>query len=585
MKNKVHSFKTKLLLSYFTGIVLPLCLLTVVLCMDIAGSMRNEEITRVKSTFEQSLLSIDSYLDHYIQLFNSLKVDTYLTGFLNKTYPDGTLVEKKHFDSVEIEHTYRTRLIYEKLSGNSVDILTSNDSMLLPATVVKRISATDKTSDWYANGLSNDHDFTFSGPTSKQGLDAITLIANLTPNGRYVNLFRVEILTNNINKLIKTDSASSYIIANYDGVILASNDNSLLSKQVTDTHYAHASELYPRNTEEDGFLYYISKVGDSFGLKDCYFIQCTRIRTTSESILDSFRRNIILWICLFTIQLCIIMFSARKFSKRIIHLSESVRAVAHGERDTIEELDGADEIRDVSRDVNEMLNCINRLRSDMYQKEIELKNAQILALRSQINPHSLFNCLQAVNTCALKHGDFETSEMVVSYSKLIRASIEWQSETNSVELEAELAEEYLRIQKQRFGDKLIYTIAIDTDCKQMLIPTFTLLPLVENCVVHALGKSGCTVMISVQRCDELLVISVCDTGNGMSSETLQRINMLLDSSTTYDMKGHIGLVNVHKRLQLYYGESCGLDIKSTEGTGTDVVIRIPIKNINGGNTK
>src|SRR5690606_17705973 len=126
--------------------------------------------------------------------------------------------------------------------------------------------------------------------------------------------------------------------------------------------------------------------------------------------------------------------------------------------------------------------------SDIYQKDINEKDAQLRALRAQINPHFLYNTLDAINWMAQFGKTDEVSKMTIALSRLLKSSIQNKREFITLEEEMKYIEDYMTIQKIRFQDKVTYDIHISSNVKRCLVAKLILQPIVENAMIHRIEK-------------------------------------------------------------------------------------------------
>ncbi len=221
---------------------------------------------------------------------------------------------------------------------------------------------------------------------------------------------------------------------------------------------------------------------------------------------------------------------------------------------------------------------------------IKLTNthAEYRALQNQINPHFLYNTLEAIRSDALCEGVEDIAVITESLAKFFRYTI---SNVNSlVTLEEEIinAENYFAIQNYRFGDRIQLRVLTPEDESSFLklrIPKLTLQPIIENAIIHGLehkvGKG--MIEISFETTEDRLLITITDDGVGMSEECVDEINEKLaqihmdTKGKTETHKGGVALVNVNNRLKLQFGEKYGLLLTSVQNYGTRVEIVCPLK--------
>jgi two-component system, LytTR family, sensor kinase len=195
-----------------------------------------------------------------------------------------------------------------------------------------------------------------------------------------------------------------------------------------------------------------------------------------------------------------------------------------------------------------------------------LQEAQLRALKAQINPHFLFNSLTLLSYTALEENAGRTEEIAYSLSDLLRYSLRNMSATVELGEEIEMIEQYLAIQKIHFGDRLQSEVMLDPDLKRFEIPCMVLQPLVENAVIHGLEPLTRPVTIKVEgyREDDALILEVSDDGVGMSQEVLTS----LQTGAFAGDGSSLGLQNVFHRLTGEFGQTVAVAIKSAPDVGT-----------------
>ena len=205
------------------------------------------------------------------------------------------------------------------------------------------------------------------------------------------------------------------------------------------------------------------------------------------------------------------------------------------------------------------------------------KQAEYLALQNQINPHFLYNALEAIRTDALLANCPDIAETTEALATFFRYTISNVQEYVTFSDELDNAENYFTIQRCRFGDKISLELELENErLLEVRMPKLILQPLVENAVSHGLeGKLGHgTVRIIVENSDRTFFLRVRDDGVGMDEATLTALREALQKE---QMEGHYGLQNVLRRCRIEYGEKARLSIDSTPGVGTCVTLTLPVK--------
>lgn len=225
--------------------------------------------------------------------------------------------------------------------------------------------------------------------------------------------------------------------------------------------------------------------------------------------------------------------------------------------------------------------------------ELSTKQAEFLALQNQINPHFLYNTLDAIRGDALCIGAEALADTTEALSTFFRYTITNVGNLVTVEEELDNVDNYFRIQRYRFGDKMNLRVCFRGDeekLKKVYCPKLSIQPIVENAIFHGLeNKSGeGEVCINLEVIGEKLHIDIVDDGNGMPAEQLMRLNdeltgMFLNKEQEgkSGQKGGIALKNVCRRIKLLFGEEFGLYINSVPGIGTRVEMTLPVSFKNG----
>lgn len=197
--------------------------------------------------------------------------------------------------------------------------------------------------------------------------------------------------------------------------------------------------------------------------------------------------------------------------------------------------------------------------------------AELKALRAQINPHFLFNALNTIVSLCRTNPE-EARSLIIELSDFFRRSLKTARDFVTLREEIEHVDSYLTLEKARFGPRLTIIKNIDDDVMNIMIPTFTLQPLVENAVKHGLlaRETGGTVSIIAHRSENYVDIAIADDGAGISRTLLKQVLV-----TGFGKGAGVGLSNVNERLKNIYGPKFELQIDSVEGQGTTVRFKIP----------
>lgn len=258
----------------------------------------------------------------------------------------------------------------------------------------------------------------------------------------------------------------------------------------------------------------------------------------------------------------------------LVRLSESMKKFGQGDFEVNCIIKADDEISSLSKSFNTMVKDMNHLMETVYQQQLLNQEAELKSLQMQINPHFLYNTLETINWMAREGGNREVGEMTVALGKLMRFSLSSKVFITMRE-EVENLRRYFSIQKVRYCDKLDVEIIAPESVMDIYLPKLLIQPIAENAIVHGIEEKidRGSVCVEIQEQNGDLVIEVRDDGVGMKRELMEKI-LSAEEEVRSGNRAIIGLYNVNKRIQLYYGKEYGLDIHSEPDIGTTVILRL-----------
>lgn len=268
---------------------------------------------------------------------------------------------------------------------------------------------------------------------------------------------------------------------------------------------------------------------------------------------------------------------AENLTKPLEQLTSKMKLVQNGAFELVDEErleEGRmDEIGQLEKNFYIMIKKINTLIKEDHAKQIAIKDAQYKALQAQINPHFLYNTLDSINWMAKLNQQHEISRMVEALGYLLRSSISKKEPMVSVEEELKILDNYITIQKMRYGERLKFEVNVAPDYFDYYVPKLSFQPIVENSINYALENmlGTCIIRLGAYTEGEEVKFYIQDNGPGISEELLSRINR-----GEVESKGTgIGLKNIDERIKMAFGKKYGIKIESQLGKGTTVIISIP----------
>lgn len=305
---------------------------------------------------------------------------------------------------------------------------------------------------------------------------------------------------------------------------------------------------------------------------------------TSNLYMNSLKSYTAVIAGLFASVILILVFS-KMYANRMELLRKQMHYVAIGEYDKVTEISGEDEIAELYKELEKMMDdnkaLMQKVVDEQVQKEkihTKQREVEFKMLASQINPHFLYNTLETIRMKAKINKEPEIEELVKMLAKIMRRNIQVSDKKVTLKSEVQLIEYYLKIQNYRFGDRIHSQVIVDENVEMdaKVLPLI-IQPFVENAFVHGLESSedGGNLTVHVSRDMGVIIVNVEDDGVGMDYYELGKLRYAINSGEAAE-KDHIGVSNVNQRLKLQYGEQYGITVDSKKNAGTKITIRMPL---------
>jgi len=283
---------------------------------------------------------------------------------------------------------------------------------------------------------------------------------------------------------------------------------------------------------------------------------------------------------------------SRSFSSPFKRLIQQMKQVELGNFKGEVHVHSYHELNVLVSSFNRMLDQMDQLIERIKLASISEKNAQLQALQSQVNPHFLFNTLDMIYWMLDERGNDRLGRVILALSQMFRYSSDWEEASRTtLRLELEQLQHYLTIIETRLGGRVRTSIEVDERWLDMEVPKMILQPIIENAVKYGLeplNRPG-TLRLFSRVVGGRLKIFVQDDGVGMDEEALNRLVRLLEEDTASPLgqggssgRRGVGLLNVHRRIRLMFGDGYGLRIESGRSIGTTVIVTLPAAGGEGG---
>lgn len=315
--------------------------------------------------------------------------------------------------------------------------------------------------------------------------------------------------------------------------------------------------------------------GEKYGLSLAAFLPYSVINNEISAILrSSIMFAIVIWALTGFFTYLILRFTMRPLSV----LSSQMHQAGEGNFSPVTTSGRSREIENLTVSYNDMVSRIDHLIRQNYLSEINEKTSRLTALEAQLNPHFLYNTLQAIGTEALLNDQPQINEMVTSLASNLRYSIKG---GDLVPLESEMTyvKNYILLQKIRLEDRLSITIDVDESYYKIPVPKISIQTLVENSIIHGMGPDSDSISIHIRAAlqDDMFTVTVSDDGCGIEPGQLAQMQKDFQQFLKPGTAGKIGLANLYSRLQLLYHTQAELLISSRPGNGTSITLKLPFK--------
>lgn len=576
--------RDKLMLTFIAVVFIPIMVVGIFLTYELRGNAVKDAIEQSKMNVERVKKRTAEVLNVPIYISNNLQFDQKLSSLANGSY-------NTTFEVVDafLEYQAFDYYLHYYPEVENIKLYISNPTLISNWEIIP-INEQVRGFHWYSKSIEDPayNRWYYLEDETKNNRQYLSLVRRI--NFLDYKTYGILVMTVNqrqLNMILQQEPFLTMIVdeSNY---IISANQTELIGKsmyEIIDPMHSISDEPTIIEGDIDGEPSQI--IIDSLQPEMSQnHLKIISIVTDKHIVKDANRLSLLGIVVTFAgIVFAIVLIAAVSWllSKRLSNLSQNLDRVSKGDLTARIVVDGDDEIGQLSKQFNQMVENIHQLIEQVQDAtqqrnllEISQKEIKLKMMASQINPHFLFNTLESIRMKSYMKGEKEIAMVVKQLGKLMRKSLEVGGNTIPLSSEIEMVCCYLEIQKFRYENRLHYELAIDPLSENIQIYPLIIQPLVENAVIHGLEdkEDGGTVYITTSLTDTELTVIVEDNGCGISQEKLASINEMLNNPNELD-GNRIGLLNVHNRLRLSYGEDSGLRISSIEGKGTKIIFTIP----------
>ena len=579
-----YKIGTKLIIIFVGCVLLPLVVTNTVIITLLSEQARQDQLSNMKKQLEVEEYSIDSVMNEAVAAMKNVYVDWSINKFLEKKYSrpsDYFDAYNELLDKASLQYFYRTQIV------KNITIYADNNTINDGGNVGKIANVKD--TEWYQEFKAQESEVMVYVSYDESKKYVLPNVARIVSVIRKLNYYG----DSGIEKILKVDFnynevARQLAFSQVQGQVYTCNEDYILFYN-KEQNVANR-EFTPLNSLD---------LGDAIASREVsVFEQNWTIYAYDDSIsfFDSLTGIGPIAIVLIAINLFLptvtLLLIGKSISSRIILTQEHLKKVKQGQYELIEANPGKDEIGGLINNYNRMVAKVKELidvvfKEKVEKQELELskKEAELVALHSQINPHFMFNTLESIRMRSLIKGEEETAEAIGQMAILMRRTIYWGSDMITIREELEFTQAYLYLQKYRFGDKLSFWFHIKEECLPIRIPKLTIVTFVENSCVHGIEKISHAgdVSITISANTEFLFVEISDNGYGISEKQLAQIREKMQNANVSMLSDaeNVGILNACLRLKSATSNRTIFEISSQEGKGTDITIQIPLDELDG----
>jgi|GEM_PF-1033807 Putative regulator of cell autolysis len=594
--------KKKLLISYLIIVIVPIIVITYFLTNKLYYQSFSSTIQNSNASIKQLSDNFLNKLSRYNEIIDSLFGNSILRNYIEHDYD----VEYESFSDLE----NKLIPIFSNLESRNTFIkIYSNNQTIAYSGITNNLLSDLENSNWYDPTIFNSK-VNWSKPVKISAIDDKSYIVcyrkSIDFEKKVTNInFAMFIAEDELYSLIKKEKdigGKIIIFYNEKGDIITTTERESLQKNIKELYNEDGKTINEVGSNKiikyKGNKYFILKLNvnnENLNINNWNIIYLIPANNMVSNVNDIWLSSLLLGIVCITFSLAIIFWISGNITGRIGKLLKVINNTRDTNFKMTIEISGTDEIGSLEKDFNSMIKEIDTLVNEIYKtslrmKDVEIysqkvlvekKEAELIALQEQINPHYLFNTLEIIRMNLVLKGDGETANIIRAFSEGFRVCIESNEDIYLLRDEMRFVENYFAIQKYRFGSAITFLVDIPENMLDYYIPKLLIQPLVENSICHGITKKqgGGTVKIEVYQVNSTMHIKVSDSGIGIDENELEKVRNIIYNDMSIKDSSKIkmfALKNLHKRLNLMYGSAYGLKISSTMNIGTYVEVNLPV---------
>ncbi|MBE7039014.1 MAG: sensor histidine kinase [Ruminococcaceae bacterium] len=565
-------FNRKMMTIYLLGVILPLVAVSMFYYYISANNVQNKKRDNFQMSINAAASAIETTVNDAILNGEFLCANDQVYSLLTKT--EGDIYD---FYNIAKSMDAMISTICTHGSVDSVKIYCDNPHLYKSSAVIY-LDDNVKKQKWYKDYIKSDRKYYIYPSSNEDFEDAselgdINIVFQSDQNAKYDRtiILKEKLRSEKIMAILKGQSLDGELF-------LVDENNRVISS--SDTTYFYSQKEYPLFSDISNDNRYEILTCD-VDFPNGYKVVARFEKISIKAMLNYDTLGFVIIILLDVLFASMVIFLiSRHLTKRIYKLTDATHKMSKQNFELIDiQNAGNDEIGILIRGMNNAISKINQLIKEVYEAELktskvekEKQEATLNALRSQINPHFIFNMLEVIRMNSIMKKENETADNIKNLSKMFRKIISWGDDIISVKDEFSFVNAYLELQKYRLKDECKMKIDIDEEALCTKIPKMSIQVFVENAFVHGItgAEEDKVFSLSIKRNNDRVIIEIYDNGCGIESKKLDLIKQNLSGNGI-----NIGISNVLRRLSNYFEDDYNFNIESKVDEFTKITIDVP----------
>lgn len=587
-----NSLKGKMIRAFILTSVFPLFIMMIFSYINTTQIVKENTDNLNHINLEQTKSSLDVWIDSYEDILFQVYMNDDVVDMVDKINENKDTV----LNSGQLRRTLRG-MFYTKEYIKSITIITESDDMifydLLTGSTTKNSwfdsYGTDKERLYDMVSADNKTHFIATKKAGEYATETYYLfhIAHRIIDYKNVNKNLGIVIVSIDEKMLEDicngdDNKDNFnFIADQSGILVSSKGTDFLGEKVINW----SENVEERKEQYKKFATEKLKVSQDYTTVDVVYdknLECDIVNISNRNIYMSklqVQRKIILTVMLISLLILLTLIAGltRAMMKSIRNLTSTMNKVGNGDlNQRAEEGEKVPaELNLIAVQFNSMLNKLKQSIAKEKEAIDRKKDAEIMALEAQINPHFLYNTLDTINWMAIDKDEFEISNSITCLARILRYGIDKSNSDVTISKEVEWLKQYLFLQQTRLKNSFEFELYVNPEIEECKIHKLLFQPFVENSIIHGFdSKRGIhKLKVSIDKRDQQIMIDIWDNGKGISKELVEKMNKsVFPKSADRDC---IGMENAISRIKMYYGDTASIVVNSQEGEYTRIMIMVP----------